>query len=379
MKRRKVCNHQYSQSPGHNLVMESEPTRAIHRYSVGDAELDARLQALVTELAPEDPRLTYELLVTAVKLAGEPITRLDRKIINVALKEMRHAFKLFVQYRDFRKATLFGSARVQPGDPDYETAREVGRLLAASGWMVVTGAGPGIMRAGNEGAGQGQSFGFNIVLPFEQTPNEFIVGDAKLINFKYFFTRKLMFIKEADAFILCPGGFGTMDEVFELITLMQTGKSDLHPVVMLESPGGTYWKEWDDHIRGSLMARGFVDPDDLSFYTIAESPADAVRRVETFYRVYHSQRYVGDRLVLRLNRAPSPEVLEQLSREFADIIAGPVEPVPASPSEIKDNDVPDLPRVGMHFDRAHFARLKQLIDRLNELAGGAGDGRQPAG
>jgi uncharacterized protein (TIGR00730 family) len=347
--------------------MENVTGRQLRRYSVGDAELDAKLEALVAELKPEDPRLTYELLVTAVKLAGEPITRLDRKIINVALKEMRHAFKLFVRYRDYHKATIFGSARVQPGDPEYETAREVGKLLAASGWMVVTGAGPGIMRAGNEGAGQGQSFGFNIVLPFEQVPNEFIVGDAKLINFKYFFTRKLMFVKEADAFVLFPGGFGTMDEVFELITLMQTGKSDLHPAVMLESPGGTYWKEFDEHIRGSLMSRDYVDADDLSFYTIAGNAAEAVEQIERFYRVYHSQRYVGDRLVLRLKRAPTAEVLAQLGQEFADILTGPIQAVAPSPAEVKDNDVPELPRIGLNFDRTHFARLKQLIDRLNDL------------
>src|SRR5229473_2551008 len=215
-------------------------TRTRRQYSTGDAELDRRLTALVEELklAPVDARSTYELLVTAIRMAEEPLSRLDRKLINASVKEMRYAFNVFSKYRDRKKVSVFGSARTPADDPNYRLAREFGRRMAAIGWMVVTGAGPGIMSAANEGAGQESSFGVNIVLPFEAKPNPFIASDPKLINFKYFFTRKLMFMKEAEAFVLFPGGFGTMDELFELLTLSQTGKSDLHPIVSASASSG---------------------------------------------------------------------------------------------------------------------------------------------
>jgi uncharacterized protein (TIGR00730 family) len=228
------------------------------------------------------------------------------------------------------------------------------------------------MSAGNEGAGQESSFGVNIVLPFEAKPNPFIASDPKLINFKYFFTRKLMFMKEADAFVLFPGGFGTLDELFELLTLSQTGKSDLHPIVMLEAEGGSYWPSVDGHVRELLLSRGYIDPVDLSLYHIASSLEDAIEHVLRFYRVYHSQRYVGGSLVLRLNAEPQEEAVEELSREFADILRGPIRRTTASPEEQRDEDVPDLPRLRVPFDRTHYGRLRQLIDRLNEAPLGGG-------
>src|SRR6266478_6483136 len=306
--------------------------RTRRQYSTGDAELDRRLSALVEELelSPVDARSTFELLVTAIRMATEPLSRLDRKLINASVKEMRYAFNVFSKYRDRKKVSVFGSARTPEDDSNYRLAREFGRRMAAIGWMVVTGAGPGIMSAANEGAGQESSFGVNIVLPFEAKPNPFIASDPKLINFKYFFTRKLMFMKEAEAFVLFPGGFGTLDELFELLT------------------------------------RGYVDPEDLGLYHLTESLDDAVDYIKRFYRVYHSQRYVDGKLILRLNTDLPDAKIAQLSQEFADILRGPIERTTASSGERQDGDVPDLPRLRLHFDRSHFGRLRRLIDRLNE-------------
>jgi uncharacterized protein (TIGR00730 family) len=343
-------------------------TRTRRQYSTGDADLDRRLTALVEELelAPVDARSTYELLVTAIRMAEEPLSRLDRKLINASVKEMRYAFNVFSKYRDRKKVSVFGSARTPADDLNYLLAKEFGRRMAAIGWMVVTGAGPGIMSAANEGAGQESSFGVNIVLPFEAKPNPFIASDPKLINFKYFFTRKLMFMKEAEAFVLFPGGFGTMDELFELLTLSQTGKSDLHPIVMVEAEGGGYWREIDAMLREALLTRRYIDTEDLGLYHLTESIDDAVDHIQRFYRVYHSQRYVDGKLILRLNSAVTDEKVAALNQEFGDIMRAPIERVTASSGERQDGDVPDLPRLRLDFDRSHFGRLRKLIDRLNE-------------
>jgi hypothetical protein len=209
--------------------------------------------------------------------------------------------------------------------------------------------------------------GLNIRLPFEAKPNPVIADDPKLINFKYFFTRKLMFIKEADAFVLLPGGFGTLDETFELLTLIQTGKSDVHPIVMLDPSGGTFWADFEQSMRDQLLTRGYVDESDFYLFHRCDSPQDAVRVIQQFYRVYHSQRIIDDRYILRLNVMPDPASLEELSREFADILLAPIEPAEASPQEVYDEDVPELPRIALAFDQTHFGRLRQLIDRINEL------------
>lgn len=345
--------------------MPSKPPRRV--YGTGDPALDAELLALVEKIGSPDPKLTFEMLVTAARVSREPLSRLDRKLINVALKEMRYAFGVFSRYRDRRKVTTFGSARAGAGNPEYEAAVEFGKVAAARGWMVVTGAGPGIMEAVNEGAGQESSFGVNIVLPFENKPNRFIADDPKLINFRYFFTRKLMFIKEADAFVLFPGGFGTLDELFELLTLLQTGKSDLHPVVMLETKGGSYWRDVDASLRRLLVDRGYADDRDLTLYHITDDTVEAMDHIDAFYRIYHSQRYVGNELILRLKTLPDDEQVAALSSEFADILRGPITVASTSSVEIADDDVPDLPRLSVPFDRAHYARLRQLVDRINSL------------
>ena len=325
------------------------------------------LQEFVANLDPTDQRIALESIGTLLQLArDEGVSRLDRKIANTALKEMRHAFNVFAPFRGTRKVTIFGSARTPKDDPEYIATTEFARQIAAIGWMVVTGAGPGIMEAGHEGAAAERSIGVNILLPFEAKPNPVIADNPKLINFKYFFTRKLMFIKESDGFLLAPGGFGTLDETFELLTLIQTGKSDLHPIVMLDAPGGDYWLGFETFLKKELLRRGFVDEADFGLFSMTDRPEEAVREITNFYRVYHSERYVGGHLVFRLNLMPDEHTLKDLSAEFADVLEGPIEVVEPSPAEKRDNDFVELPRIALSFDRQRTGRLRQLIDRLNE-------------
>lgn len=341
-------------------------------YTTGDTYVDERLREMVADLNPFDAQMVFEMMASALALAKDPISRLDRKIANTALKEMRYAFSVFAPYRNVRKVTIFGSSRTAKGRPEYALARDFSRTIADRDWMIVTGAGPGIMEAGHEGAGGARSFGVNILLPFEATANPFIAGDPKLVNFKYFFTRKLMFIKESDAFVLMPGGFGTLDEAFELLTLIQTGKSDLHPIVMLDVPGGTYWKSFDHYLREELLGKGYISESDLNLFTYTDDMNQAVEEIEKFYRVYHSQRYVNDRLILRLNMMPTPAQLDELSDEFADILEGPIMRAEPSSGEIRDKDVLELPRISLNFDRIHAGRLRLLVDRLNDLGMASG-------
>lgn len=336
-------------------------------YSSGDSEIDERLRDLVQGYDPQDAQLVFEMMATALRLARDPISRLDRKIANTALKEMRYAFSVFAPYRDTRKVTIFGSARTSKGDPEYEIARHFSKEIADRDWMVVTGAGPGIMEAGHEGAGGARSFGVNIILPFEAKANPFIAGDPKLINFKYFFTRKLMFIKESDAFVLLPGGFGTLDEAFELLTLIQTGKSDLHPIIMLDIPGGTYWKSFDRYVREELLGHGYISEMDLGLFRYTDNVDEAVEEIFRFYRVYHSQRYVRDHLVLRLKKQPTSAHLTELSKEFADVLMSPIREVEPSAGEIRDRDFVELPRIALDCDYLMAGRLRQLVDRLNTM------------
>jgi hypothetical protein len=345
-----------------------KPARRRRPYSTGDAELDARIHSLAEEVAEKDRDLVFELITTAIRLARDETSRLDRKIANSALKEMRYAFRVFAPYRNERKVSIFGSARTCADDPEFTTARDFARAIAERGWMVVTGAGPGIMEAGQEGAGSARSFGVNIRLPFEAQPNPFIADDPKLINFKYFFTRKLMFIKEGDAFVLLPGGFGTLDEAFELLTLIQTGKSDLHPIVLLDSPGGDFWGQFEDFVRTQLVGRGYVAPEDLNLFKRTASAEEAVDEIMRFYTNYHSQRVVRGRFVLRMQRLPSPGQIEALSKEFSDILLdGKIEVAEPTQEEVRDEDALDKPRLAFAFDRMHFGRLRSLIDRLNEI------------
>lgn len=341
------------------------------RYRTGDADLDRDIAALVERIGgdPTDDDQIFELIASAVRLKRDHADRGDLKMANNALKEMRYSFHVFEPYREARKIAIFGSARTQPDDPLYHQARRLAEVVAGHDWMVITGAGPGIMEAGIEGAGAEHAFGVSIRLPFEAASTEFLADDPKLINFRYFFTRKVAFIKEADGFVLLPGGYGTLDEAFELLTLVQTGKAQPGPIVLLDVPGGTYWKHWLRFVRDELLARGYVSDDDLALVFVTDDVDAAVEHVIGFFTSYHSQRFVGGRLVLRLRRAPDDAALAALSGEFADIITrGQIERAQVSDVERADNDVIDLERVAFWFDRHGWARLRILIDRLNEAA-----------
>jgi hypothetical protein len=340
------------------------------RYRTGDADLDRDIAALVERTGgdPADADQIFELVTSSLRLARDGADRGDLKMANNALKEMRYSFHVFDPYRAERKVAIFGSARTQPDDPLYHQARELAATIAARDWMVITGAGPGIMEAGIEGAGAEHAFGVSIRLPFESTENQFLADDPKLINFRYFFTRKVAFIKEADGFVLLPGGFGTLDEAFELLTLVQTGKAQPGPIVLLDVPGGTYWQHWTTFVRKELLARGYVSDNDLALVLVTDDVTVAVDHVVGFFTNYHSQRFVGGRLVIRLQRAPDEVALAALSDEFADIITrGTIERVEASAVEVADDDSPDLPRIAFWFDRYGWSKLRLLVDRLNEL------------
>jgi len=343
------------------------PTSPMPRYRTGSEELDQQILALVDATAVgRDRDLVFEMIVTALRMGREEVDRGDLKLVNAALKEMRYSFLVFEPYTHVPKVSIFGSARTRQDDPDYVMARDFGRAMAEQQWMVVTGAGPGIMEAGIEGAGAENAFGVNIVLPFESEAAPVIAGDPKLINYRYFFTRKLTFMKESKAFALLPGGFGTMDEAFELLTLMQTGRSQVTPVVLLEPAGSTYWAGWREFVERHLATRNLISPIDLSLVRICGNVDDAVDEVVSFYSTYHSSRYVGRRLVIRLTRELSDAELDELNAHFADIIVrGQIERVDASPSEIDDNDAVGQPRIALHFNKMSYARLRQLIDQLN--------------
>ena len=303
---------------------------------------------------------------TADKLARDRAARGDVKLLATAVRELRYCFKVFAGYRGKRKVTVFGSARTRAEHPAYRAAEEFGRQIAAAGWMVITGAGNGIMEAGHVGAGRENSFGLNILLPFEQSANTVVHGDPKLMTLRYFFTRKLMFIKESDAVVLFPGGFGTHDEAFEALTLVQTGKSHIFPVVMGDEPGGTYWARWREFIETELLNRGYISPADTSLFLVTDSVDRAVAEVTNFYRVYHSMRYVRGHLVLRLRARLSERVLDGIGRDFGDVLTGGrFEQTEALPEEANEPNLAGMPRLKFRFDRHAIGRLRQLIDRIN--------------
>ena len=312
--------------------------------------------------------LVADIIENALKLMRDVEHRGDVRVIQTALRELRYAFKLFAPYSATRKVTIFGSARTAPTKVEYQQAVEFARLSADAGWMVITGAGPGIMQAGNEGAGLEKSFGANIRLPWEQSANPVIEHDKKLVTFKYFFTRKLTFIRHSDALALFPGGFGTMDEGFEALTLMQTGKSRLMPLVLVDRPGGTYWKTWDRNVREHLLRDQLISHEDLNLYQITDDPAQAVRWITRFYRNFHSTRFVHDQLVVRLHRAPAATALAGLNEDFSDMITGePMHVIEPTVEERDDNDELALARIGFGFDRKSYGRLRELIDVLNNF------------
>ena len=341
-------------------------------YQLPLPELNDKIEALLDaarrdETNPADVELARQILVTGLHLLRDGTSRSELKLVNSALKELRHAFRVFKPYAAIRKVAVFGSARTRTEHPDYLQARAFSERIVRSGWMVITGAGDGIMGAAQGGAGRDASFGVNIRLPFEQQANVTIAGDPKLINFRYFFTRKVVFVKEAHAIALFPGGFGTHDEGFEALTLIQTGKSEMVPIVFVDEPGGSYWRDWYEYVTTHLADRGLIDPTDLNLFCVTDSVDRAVNEIEGFYRNYHSSRYVDGRLVLRLHIAPDDAQLEALNDEFASLLdSGRIERAVAASTE--ESEMPHLPRLRLHFNRRKIGRLRGLIDRLNELA-----------
>ncbi|QSJ20579.1 LOG family protein [Nostoc sp. UHCC 0702] len=330
------------------------------------------LQADIAELIDRLPTLKnrqyiQQALATILRLADSDIDRLDWKILSASLADMERGLQLFYNYRHVRKVTIFGSARLSPQTPEYQMALEFARAVTELGFMVMTGGGGGIMQAGHEGAGRENSFGLNIHLPFEQQANPVIEGDPKLIHFKYFFTRKLFLLKESDAVALFPGGFGTQDEAFECMTLSQTGKFGPVPVVLIDHPNGDYWRSWSKYIDQHLVQTGLVSPEDPSLYTVTDNLEVACNAITRFYQVYHSSRYVGDQLVIRLTSDLSDAEVEQLNTEFSDILVkGQIQKSQALPQETQDETV-GLPRIVLFFNQRDLGRLYQMIGAINRM------------
>jgi hypothetical protein len=310
--------------------------------------------------------LIAQIKESADKLAADKPSRGDLKILSRTMLELRYAFKVFAQYRSRRKVTVFGSARTRPDKATYQQAVKFGRAMAECGWLVVTGAASGIMEAGHVGAGRENSMGLNIMLPFEQSSNPIIAGDSKLVHMKYFFTRKLMFVKECDAVVLFPGGFGTLDEGLEVLTLLQTGKRDMVPVLFVDAPEGKFWQPLIEFFQNRLLADGMISSEDHALYKWTDSVETAVQEIQQFFRVYHSMRYVKNKLVFRLHDPISEELLADINEHFGDIlvdgrftVGGPLREERDEPSLVA------LPRLMFHFNRRSLGRLRQLIDCIN--------------
>lgn len=309
----------------------------------------------------------YDVLRDTIqRLEADATARGDLKILSRTLRELRYAFKVFRPYRRRRKVTIFGSARTAPDHPDYVTTEEFARRIAGHGWMVITGAGGGVMEAGHKGAGREASMGLNIMLPFEQSANPYINGDPKLVTLKYFFTRKLMFVKECSAVVCAPGGFGTLDEMLETVTLLQTGKQTMMPLVLLDRPGGSYWRDLGLFFERHLLSERLISPEDVRLYRITDSIDEAIEEVLNFYRVYHSSRFVRNRLVFRLRERLSEERLDQINHQFQELLVdGKFEQTGPLDVEYDEVELLELPRLSFHFDRRKLGLLRMLIDFIN--------------
>lgn len=352
--------------------------KARKRY--GDELIDRRISELIEAVGSDNnDDLTRSIIVSALDMDTADVDRLEMKIANQTLVEMLNAWRVFAPYAQAAKVSIFGSARTAADHPNYHLAERFAKEMAKRHWMAITGAGPGIMTAGLEGAGRANSFGVNIMLPFEQQAAGEIAGDDKLANFRYFFTRKLTFMKESDGFVLLPGGFGTMDETFELLTLVQTGKSYPVPIVMLDHEGSNYWSDLANFIRTQLLAGGLISDYDTDLYLHTHDVDEAVEYITSFYSCYQSLRYVGKMLVIRTRTALDDDALAVLNQEFADLVVdGAISRIDTTGAELADNDHVDLPRVAFHFVKHRYARLVTLVRRINELGGTGGD-QTPAG
>ncbi|MDD5428698.1 MAG: TIGR00730 family Rossman fold protein [Candidatus Omnitrophica bacterium] len=336
-------------------------------YALGDKEIDGLIDELAKRSASDTTRpFLHEIITTAVKLGKESHDRGDLKLANNALKELRYSFKIFSPYRNVKKVIIFGSARSLKTSAEYKMAEEFSRKLTAKGYMIVTGGGSGIMEAGNKGAGAGKDFALNIRLPFEQKPNPYIDEKEKIINFKYFFTRKLVFVKESDATAIFPGGFGTHDEGFEILTLVQTGKSRPRPIVLMEPEGSSYWAAWRRYVTDHLLKNGFINKEDLKLFRVAKTVDEAIKYIDDFYRVYHSIRYVYGLTVIRLNKEISERTLGLINKKFKDILTcGEIRPAPPTNKEVQEGECIGLPRIAMNFNMRDYGRLCEMIHVIN--------------
>ncbi len=350
--------------PGHNGQSHFE------QVGPWDPKIQNSIHKLIEQISPGQPfehsDVVTEIMVTALKAVQSQITRGDLKLLSRSIRELRYAFKIFKSYRGIRKVTIFGSARTKPSHPAYKSAKLFASKLAKNGYMVITGAGPGIMMAGNEGAGPAASFGVNIRLPYEQHPNKFIADQPTYIDCRYFFTRKLIFVKEASGAVFFPGGFGTLDEAFEILTLVQTGKCEPIPIILVDVPGGAFWKSFKKFIAGHLLSAKRISKEDMSIFKIVTSPQAACDELFKFYSNYHSQRYVGDRLVMRLQNPVDEKQLAYLNKNYTNLLeSGRFEAGSALKEEDNQPELQHLPRLIFKFNRVNNGRLRQLIDYLN--------------
>jgi uncharacterized protein (TIGR00730 family) len=334
--------------------------------SCGDPAFDQRVKELVHDWGCDSPELIQQLMITALKMARDKINVPDLKLANRALNELRYAARTFAPYRHKRKVCVFGSARTSPDAAESKAAEEFTRKMREHDYMTITGGGDGIMGAAQRGAGRDFSFGLNIRLPFEQRANEIIHGDEKLINFNYFFTRKLNFVKESHAVVLFPGGFGTIDEGFEVLTLMQTGKARIFPLVLVDKPGGTYWRTLFSFITDYLLALGLVSREDFHLFHGATDVDDAVAHILQFYKNFRSYRWVGNRMVVRVTDRLTETSVKKLSEDFADVLAtGEIVQSGALPEEANEPELADLPRLVFTPHRRNFGRIRCLLDGIN--------------
>jgi uncharacterized protein (TIGR00730 family) len=352
------------------MTTETLPAKMPLSFTKPNGPADDAIERLIAMVGGiHQPALVRELILAALKAGQENAEKADLKLMNSSLKEMRFTAKVFSPYRHVRKVSVFGSARTPPDHPVYHMARDLGRKLAERGFMVITGGGPGIMQAVNEGAGSEHSFGVNIRLPFEQKPNPIVAGNPRHINYKYFFNRKVAFLKEADAVVVFPGGFGTMDEGMETLTLSQTGKHYPQPIIMVDIPGSEYWHDWQHFLKKQLIACRYIRPEDMNLFDISDDVSQVVVTIEKFYHRYHSMRYVDKKLVIRLQRSLSTEAMAPIEKEFQDLLVpgGRFLQGSALPEESGDLETLQLPRLILDFNRSTFARLKALIDALNRV------------
>lgn len=340
-------------------------------------DLRDRVSQLLDEAGVHVNRsLIARMVHSSITMGQDQTERLDLKIASAALSEMREAFRLFAPLHGVPKVTIFGSARTKQDDTLYRHAHDVARQLSSQGWMVVTGAGPGIMEAGAEGAGSNMSIGVSIRLPFEEKANAVVAADSHLVSMKYFFTRKLMLVKESRGFVCLPGGFGTMDEMFELLTLQQTGKAEPMPIVLLDEVGGSYWTALDEYVRTHLAGRGYIAEEDMDRVLITDSVEAAVEEILTFWSNYDSLRWVGDRLVLRMHHEPTDAEIEDLNERFGDLVlTGRIERTEPLAPERNDNDRLDLPRIALTLNQFRVGALHRLVRALNELPSARGTAR----